>query len=289
MHWTYKEALHQDLMNLEQGDLLRKTPELQSLLKTYHPYYADHPQNKFFIVLTQSCDLVKRSGSCKSKYISLAPVRTLSNVLNSEFENHIHNRIPSARSYASMRTRTMMEQFLESIFNNNDPAYFYLEKSPVEGIAESMCALLSLPISIKTDHYDLCFKARTISLKDEFQAKIGWLIGQLYSRVGTRDWEARSLTNKINDEIAGTVLWLSDNEVIELKSLCEQHILANPHDVIDTVKLKTLIAKIPKKKDSVIMRILELASEIEIFKTPSNERLALRRALEKDNKFATFF
>lgn len=289
MHWTYKELSKQDLTNLEQGDLLEKTPELYELLKIYHPYYADHAENKYFIVLTQSCDLVLRSGQCKSRYISLAPVRSLKSILKVEFEHQIYNRAPSARAYASMRTKTSMEQFLERVFNNNDPAYFYLEQSPAQGVAEPMCALLSLPISIKTEHYKLCFNARSISLKDEFQAKIGWLIGQLYSRVGTPDWKKRELTSKINNEIEGTVLWLSDSEVTELIELCKKHEEDQPNEVIDTNKLKLLLTKIPKKKDIVIQRVLDVASQNGLFATPSPERLSLRQALEKDNKFATLF
>ena len=32
-------------------------------------------------------------------------------------------------------------------------------------------------------------KPKKIELTDEFKAKLGWLVGNMYSRVGTADWE----------------------------------------------------------------------------------------------------
>src|ERR1700722_20956259 len=71
---------------LEQGDLLQPDAELQALIQTYHQYYAQHHENKLYVVLTQSCDLVYRDGACKAHYISIAPVRPLRTVINYHFE-----------------------------------------------------------------------------------------------------------------------------------------------------------------------------------------------------------
>src|SRR5690606_7730478 len=36
--------------------------------------------------------------------------------------------------------------------------------------------------------YEACLKARRLSLRSVFQAKLGWLAGNIYARVGTDDW-----------------------------------------------------------------------------------------------------
>lgn len=287
-HWTYKETPDAD--SLEQGDLLKKTDDLYALLKTYHPHYADHPNNQFFIVLTQSCDLVQRDGSrCKTRYISLAPVRSLKAVLKREFEEKLENVGPGSQPFASTRTRSVIEQFLEKLFNNNDPSFFYLERHPTAGVSEDMCALLALPIAIKAEHYEKCFAARVLSIKDEFQAKIGWLIGQLYSRVGTRDWEKPQLSAKVADASSKAAVWLADEDVKALVDLCKSEREATPDGTIDKRKLTTLLAQVPKKKETAIQRILDIATAAGVIATPSPQRRAFRRALENDTQFALYF
>jgi hypothetical protein len=77
MHFTYDQQLKQT--ELMQGDVLKRTPAIDALLKDVHPHFYQHPKNLFFMVLTQSCDLVARQpgGGCKAPYIAIAPVRTL--------------------------------------------------------------------------------------------------------------------------------------------------------------------------------------------------------------------
>uniref|UniRef100_UPI001B8D100C hypothetical protein n=1 Tax=Collimonas silvisoli TaxID=2825884 RepID=UPI001B8D100C len=230
-HWTYKQTPDPD--SLEQGDLLQKTEALNAILKLYHPYYADHADNEFFIVLTQSCDLARRSGSkCTSRYISLAPVRSLKAVLKREFEENLENTSMGSQPFASARTRGTLEQFLERLFNNNDASFFYLENLPTAGVASDMCALLSLPIAIKSEHYAVCFSSRVLSIEDAFQAKLGWLIGQLYSRVGTKDWPNVDLKKKVADAIAKAAVWVVDDDAKALVRLCEDARRADPNVII---------------------------------------------------------
>jgi hypothetical protein len=81
LHFTYASNLCKtDLM---QGDVLERTPAIDQLLKVVHPHFHGHQKNLFFIVLTQSCDLVQRKGGsgCKSPYITIAPVRSIDSVI----------------------------------------------------------------------------------------------------------------------------------------------------------------------------------------------------------------
>ena len=74
MHFTYVDL--DDNTDLQQGDLLRIQGRLKEVLEKYHQYYASNRDYRFLIVLTQTCDLVRRdSKPCKSHYINVAAVK----------------------------------------------------------------------------------------------------------------------------------------------------------------------------------------------------------------------
>ena len=80
-HFTYSRSTSSNLM---QGDVISKTSGLKRLLEEVHPHYLQDDYTHF-LVITQSCDLVKRGGKdCKSRYITLAAVRPLTLVLERE-------------------------------------------------------------------------------------------------------------------------------------------------------------------------------------------------------------
>jgi hypothetical protein len=280
---------HAPLDRLEQGDILKKTDELQALLKKYHPHYAEHKENKFFTVLTQSCDLVPRDGGCSARYISLAPVRPLKTILNREFEGRFHNIGIGSQPFATHRDRTSLEQFLQRLFNNNEPPFFYYEAAHESGVYDEMCAMLALPISLKPEHYELLRAAKLKGITDVFQAKLGWLLGQMYSRVGTPDFEAGALAQKVKTYMEGVAIWLEDSDAKNLRTLVEQHKLEKGLDVVGAKDLATLITQIPKRKNLVIDAVLDVVSAKGLIATPSPERRDLRRALEKDSAFSKLF
>ncbi len=45
-----------------QGDVLERTSAIDNLLKVVHPHFHGRMKNLFFMVLTQSCDLVQRKA-----------------------------------------------------------------------------------------------------------------------------------------------------------------------------------------------------------------------------------
>jgi hypothetical protein len=257
------------LDKLEQGDILQKSEALEALLTKYHPHYAQHPDNKFFTVLTQSCDLVPRPGGCSARYISLAPVRPLKVVLRREFDGKLENTSPGAQPFAPHRVRTSFEQFLQRLFNNNEPPFFYFEAAHQSGIYEEMCAMLALPISLKPEHYDTLRAAKLAGISDVFQAKLGWLIGQMYSRVGTPDFEPATLAAKVKAYTEG--------------------IVAQHGSSPSRKELASMISQIPKRKNLVINSVLDVAASQGLFAAVSPERLSFRRALEKDSTFAGLF
>jgi hypothetical protein len=304
LHWTYKSN-ESDFTNeegnpnhtaeskasLEQGDILRSEDEsIREILSKYHPYYASRQDNEFFIVLTQSCDLVLRNGGYKAPYISIAPVRPLRVVIEREFIKDIRNNKSGAQAYGPNSLRSRFEFFLERLYNNNYPGYFYLEKQPEKGLSEDMCAILALSISIKTEHYDTCLNARVLQLTDNFQAKLGWLVGQLYSRVGTPDWPEEQLRNKISEKLKNTAVWVNDDIISLLDTRVSEFEKTNQDARIDSVTLNGLIKELPIKKERAIEAILNVLISEQLL-PPGNDKkkLNLQKKLRSDPVFSSFF
>jgi len=115
--------------------------------------------------------------------------------------------------------RQRLVDFLTKLLNNNDTRYFYFHDDPSLGPVEPHVAFLHLSIAIRSrDHYETCLKARKCSLDDTFQAKLGWLVGNLYSRVGTKDWvpnvEDKAAFDRRLGQLADSVAkWMPDKKV----------------------------------------------------------------------------
>jgi len=175
--------------DLAQGDVLKTSPELQKILSTYHPYYVENKENRFFVVLTQSCDLVRRRSGIGTRYLSLAPVRSAQQVIERQLKLLVDGEIEAEMPIGEERARARFEQFLSRLINNNEPDFFFFRADTARELSEDHCAILRLAISIRAEeHYETCLKARFLSIDDTFRAKLGWLVGELYSRVGTEDW-----------------------------------------------------------------------------------------------------
>lgn len=95
--------------------------------------------------------------------------------------------------------RTSASQLLERILNQNEQSLglFYLYPDNDAGIDVHAVALLRVTISFRVEHYKVLEDARRGRLSNEFGAKLGWLAGNLYSRVATSDWtETESRTKE---------------------------------------------------------------------------------------------
>jgi hypothetical protein len=163
-----------------------------------------------FLVLTQTCDLVRRNGGkCRSRYITLAPVRPLDIVISREIERH-QKDLDALAAACSRSKRETIRQFVMRLLNNNEPDYFYLHPDVGLGLLEAGCAFLRLAIGLRAyQHYDLCREARVLSLTEVFRAKLGWLAGNTYSRVATEDWTP---THKTKEEFGVMVDALLDQD-----------------------------------------------------------------------------
>lgn len=206
--------------DLAQGDLLSRNSGLVGdVLSQYHPYFAAKTANEFFLVLTQSCDLVTgRAGTerCKARYIELAPVRSLKSLLDRQFEGEFIQTNEGER-IGSENLRSRYEEFCKKIINNNEPRYFFLPQRNDLSMTEDMCAILSPSVAIRCEHYDRCLQARIGQLGEIFQAKLGWLTGQQYSRVGTPDWDPEAASVRARAFAMTVHQWIPERQFQGLK------------------------------------------------------------------------
>lgn len=262
MHFTYSDSpLSSDL---RQGDILSRTPELEEVLKQAHPHYFHKSDNKYFIVLTQDCDLTRRDGkSCSARYIELAAVRPVSSVILRRLEAIRERSIDFPVCTADNKKRLV--QFMERLLNNNAEEYFYLHKEPQCSFPDDCCALLSLSIAIKAElHYDICVKAKLIELKDSFRAKLGWLVGRMYSPIGTPDWEPEERQEEIKEKIDELAIWIDPTQENRLKRLIKQWRQDNPGQALNAQIVHDLVGKIPPRKELVIDAAIKILQNKEL-------------------------
>jgi hypothetical protein len=281
MHFTYESNLNKT--ELMQGDVLTRTSGINTLLETIHPHFHSNPRNLFFMVLTQSCDLVPRGegGVCKAPYITIAPVRSLDLVVEKYLTQFESDAISAELPVISTKSKDKAAEFLQRLFNNNESGYFYLDSDDTS-LPHECVAFLNLSIAIKSDiHYKECLNAKILQLTDTFQAKLGWLVGQMYSRVGTRDWESNTLKNKIkgilNSDIA---IWVDNEKVKQLEDAYKELSHAEPGMKMTRIDISNAIKKLPTRKQRVLEQTEKILNEV----LGQDNQLAakLRKKLESD-------
>lgn len=252
VHFTY--TAKKDEEALCQGDILKITDELSGILKEVHPYFLNE-QYKYFMVLTQSCDLVRRKGKCKTQYLTLAAVKSYNDFLEDVFINGKYVQKINDVCLMDEKNKQQIFQLIERIYNNTESEYFFLFKEDKLQFPESMVAYLRLSITLKIEYYDSCLKAKIIELADEFKAKLGWLVGNLYSRVGTVDWEKIMNANQkkamIEGDIKSKCVIATKEQLQSLKSIQDQ-------DSITLESIDKLLSEMPQKsRYDKVMEIIE--------------------------------
>lgn len=256
MHWTYEENL--DNEQLYQGDVLSRTHGLNELLKEVHPWFFDKPENKHFMVLTQTCDLVRRPKP-SAEYIAICPIRPLSGIINRQVGTSV-SLSNAGIPVGTQRSQNRLRDFLARLFNNNESGLFYLEKDQV--FPEDCCALTRLSISIKAEHYDRCLSAKALQLAEPFQAKLGWAVGNIYSRVGTRDWRPDELSRKVDLALGKAIVWVSNDRQRDMLVAKIDEVAAG--GALDDRAVRKLQQEIGNKKKDVVGLVERLMSDIGI-------------------------
>lgn len=199
-HWTY-DALRDD-PSLAQGDIIEPTDELRSVFQQVHEHFQDE-KYVAFIVLTQSCDLVRRP-ECSAQHITLGVVRELSSVAEDFLKVACPTGFPGVYN-ASQKLDA--KKLFSRLLNQNEQSIglFYLHPDADVGIAVPSVAILRVSIALRSTHYPILVSSRRGRLKPEFQAKLGWLLGNLFSRIGTTDWSEQPNGKKSQTQIVDTI------------------------------------------------------------------------------------
>lgn len=281
MHFTYDgQPSKSELM---QGDVLERTPALNQLLLEVHPYYSNHPKNLYFMVLTQSCDLVRRQpGGRKATYISIAPVRTLDYVVERYIQQASTASVKADLPVIGSKSKTKASEFLQRLFNNNEPGYFFLCANDTN-LNTDCVAFLQLSIAIKADlHFQTCLDAKILQLDQTFQAKLGWLFGQLYSRVGTTDWPLEDLKAKIKNVLNDAAIWVEESKIGALEATYQKLSEHESNAVMTEQDISKAVSSAPTKKQLVLDQAEKVISAA-LGPARHNEVTLLRRRLESDS------
>lgn len=257
-HFTYSD-ISEDNKHLKQGDIFKRTEALDAIISDVHKHYLKSDY-LYFIVLTQSCDLVRRKkDKCKSPYITIAAIRSLELLLSREIRKKQKTDLEIKANLLPEEHREDLYRFLERLFNNNEPEYFYLHENPSINF-RSCVAFLRLSIPIKSDlHYDTCLDARLLELHDNFKSKLGWLVGNMYSRVGTEDWVPNTLTEDsfkfwINKTLDDSCFFVDEKKYKELNNIFKK-------EELPTLSEKEILERITgypiKQKQELLIESLD--------------------------------
>lgn len=192
--------------SLSQGDVLQVEGQFLDNFKKYYPSLNHRDDEKqYVLVMTQSCDLVKTSKRRpKIPHINVCLIRPIRRVLDRIINEDLK---PATFRNIKLLARVEMDELkgrLSKLINNNDQKmHFFLPKNG--SFKEDMVGLLHMSFSFRTDeHYDEFLQNRVLSLKPEFQAKLGHIISQLYGRIATSDlsdsgWETKATRCYLNN------------------------------------------------------------------------------------------
>jgi len=276
---------------LLQGDILRKDNRLKEALRHAHPYYADAEDYSHFMVLTQSCDLAKHGNrKPKSRYIALAAARPLHLVVDRLVEKHRFPDFEFPFPICSKDREQIVSQVLERLLHNTEMGYFFLRKGSHPNLAEDLCVFLNLSVALRIDHYDDCLQAKVAQLENVFQAKVGWLTGNLYSRVGTPDLEDhaddpdRFKQDFYEEVLYHRTFWLTPAQLGKLKNIVKAWKDKNGNQKITEEIARELIDNVPETIDIIAERaITRLASEALLAEGDDTKKRATN-VLRNDNK-----
>jgi hypothetical protein len=269
LEFIFRDPAETNWDSLQQGDILIRNEELQNVLVEAHQYYASATDYKYFMVLTQSCDLVRRHDSAKPKspYITLAAVRPLKTLILRAIDKY-DLKLGTTIKICDKKHEGRLITLLERLLHNTEPSYFFLKARSHQSITEDLCVFLALSVALRVSHYEACVRAKIAQLDDVFQAKVGWLTGDLYSRVGTPDLEEKEddperLKAEFYEEVLRSqTAWLSATQVQEFKR-----------------RLKTWRREHPGEQGDLGELISQIPDDITLLAQRAAQQLAQRRLL----------
>jgi hypothetical protein len=202
---TYVYHEHRSEKSLLQGDILKVTDKFRQNFIDFYPAIK-HPdgENKYAMVLTQSCDLVKtEKRKPKLNHLNVCLVRSLKSLIERIINDEIRPTVIGDKKLLLRDALDRLKDKLSKLLNNSElKTHFFLPKK--HPFNEDMVAILPLSFSFRTEHYELLLANKVLELKPDFQAKVGHTISQLYGRIGTPDlsdfgWDDKKTRTYINN------------------------------------------------------------------------------------------
>ena len=250
-HYVYERP---DQRSLYQGDILKKTSELSDIIRGVYPYFVDKEDYKFYMILSQTCDIFSRNGEIKSPYIEICVVRPLRSVLEREAKKY-QTSWQTEMKVIGENNSIAFGMFIQRLIDNNEKNYFYLHEEQLYEFPGNHCAFLPVSVTLKSTHYQACLNAKILQLKGEFQAKLGYILGNLYSRIGTSEWNDFNPTNKA-DKMASSLIGshfevVSDSKIKEAFAQFSQGAPSDSETIYQAVKRAKNIPLSTKFKNAV--------------------------------------
>lgn len=264
MNFIFVDESGYDPSTLMQGDLLKHNKLLGETLRKTFEHSTDIETIQYYVVLTQSCDLVIRNKKPKSQYITLAPVHNLDKAIKERTDKLKDNNIVSQLSICNSKDRTQTLQYVERLLNNSEKDYFCLPRESHESFSKDHCISLNLTISISNKFYNHCLESKIGQMEDIFGAKLGWMAGNKFSRVATPDIEeileftrdGENFKSAFLDRVfSSKTIWLSTHQIRELKKIIKRSNISKP---VPNSTLLELTNQIPSNYSFVISRIIEI-------------------------------
>lgn len=277
-----------DNTSLLQGDILQKTPLLKEAVAKAHRYYADAEDYHFYMVLTQSCDLVKRGGrKPRARYITIAAVRPLDVVVERQITKFAEPISGFPILVYKKENELGVKNYLERLLHNTQEkdGLFFIRRGSHPAFTEDYCVFLYLSIALRIDHYETCLAAKVAQLDNVFQAKVGWLTGNLYSRVGTPDVEDHQQNPEqykkefYEQVLSERTVWLSSEQRQQLKQALKTNNPSNEQEA------REMIAVLKTDMDYLAERIVKKLVDAKIIAAEDTTVEAAKNILANDKLF----
>ncbi len=265
--FLFKQPESLDKDNLHQGDILENKGNLKEAVSQAHSYYAEAEDYTHFMVLSQSCDLVRRKGKCKSNYITIAAIRPFNLAFSRFVEKTAFSNLDFPIPILDESRRQEVKFKLERFVNNTveDDGFFFISKYWNDIFEQDLCAFLQLSISLRECHYDACLEHKVAQVEDIFAAKVGWIAGNLFSRVAITDLSeqydnefSKLFKKKFSQEILDKQppsLYKSQKDVLEM--LVKQWKEDNPTETMNAEIAANILKNVPEMFTIISDQIVE--------------------------------
>lgn len=266
--FLFEETSKINRQALLQGDLLVRTRELAEAIGEAHSYYATARDYSHFLVLTQSCDLVRRRGTCKARYITICAVRPLSLAVAREFQKYINPIEGCPIPTGDIEKNILARQFLERVVHNTVDNIFFIPRGSTETVQDHLCAFLPLSIALRADHYETLLNAKVGQVREIFQAKIGSLTSSLYGKIGTPDIHDRNdkaavdgfMKEFFEDLGYSSVVWLTPFQRRAFENAVSERVRDKGGQGLDEPEVQEILESLPEELGAVADRVLQILS-----------------------------